>query len=177
MNLSTSVIPIIRPATTADLDALICLKPAPTIHQDRLRDAEQAGFEYLVLERKGCVIGFVCLVFIRPRYWSDGASADYLPTAIDFLVEPAMRSQGYGSYFLRAVEARAAASGAAYFYLWVDPVENPRADALYRRLGYRPIQDEPYWYHWEFVDSAGELHSGDSWRLDLVKALSAPVDL
>lgn len=177
MSLSTFVIPAIRPATTADLSALARLKPTPMIHQDRLRDAEHPGFAYLVLERAQRVIGFVCLVFVRPRYWSDGASTDYLPTAIDFLVEPAWRGQGYGSYFLRTVETMAAVSGAAEFYLWVDPVENPRAYALYQRLGYRPIQDEPYPFHWDFVDSAGELHSGDSWRLDLVKALSTPVNL
>ncbi len=170
---STFVMPAIRPATTADVAALNHFKPAPTIHRDRLRDALQPGFAYLVLELDHRVIGFVCLVFTRPTYWSDGGDTTYLPTAIDFFVDPALRSQGYGSYFLRTVEQMAAAEGAEQFYLWVDPVDNPRAYALYQRLGYRPVQGDPYWFHWEFVDSAGELHSGDSWRLDLVKVLSS----
>lgn len=162
----------IRPATIADLDALIRYKPTPVIHRDRLRDAQQPGFTYLVLELDHRVIGFVCLVFSRPHYWSDGDSRDYLPTAIDFFVDPALRGQGYGSYFLRTVEEMAAAAAATNFYLWVDPVENPRAHALYLRLGYQPIQKEPYPFHWEFIDSAGAYHGGDSWRLDLVKSMA-----
>ncbi len=161
----------VRSATTADLDALMRLKPSLTVHRDRLRDASQPGFHYLVLERDHAVIGFVCLVFVRPRYWSDGGSTDYLPTAIDFVSDPSLRGRGYGSFLLREVETLAARAGSKQFYLWTDPVENPRAYALYQRLGYQPLQAQPYRFHWEFVDSAGEYHAGDGWRIDLVKEL------
>jgi GNAT superfamily N-acetyltransferase len=161
----------IRPATLADLDELVRLKPSPAVHRDRIRDAHQSGFKYLVLEVDQHIIGFVCLVFIRPHYWSDGDSSDYLPTAIDFLIDPSLRSRGYGSFLLRKVENLAATSGSKYLYLWVDPMDNPRAYALYLRLGYQPLQEKPYKFHWEFVDSEGDRHSGDSWRVDMVKAL------
>jgi GNAT superfamily N-acetyltransferase len=161
----------VRDATEADLDALVRLKPSPVVHRDRLRDACKPGFRYLVLELDHGVIGFVCLVFARPRYWSDADCADYLPTAIDFLVEPAWRGRGYGSFLLREAERLAAAAGARQLYVWVDPVHNPRAFALYRRLGYAPLQEQAYRFHWEFVDSDGQPHAGDSWRVDMVKTL------
>lgn len=163
---------LVRAATQVDLPTLDRLKPSPAVNRDRLRDADQPGFGYLVLEHEDAVIGFVCLVFVRPRYWSDGDDTEHLPSAIDFVVDESLRSRGYGSFFLGEVEERAAAAGASHLYLWVDPVDNPRALALYKRLGYKALQEAPYRYQWEFVDSAGERHAGDSWRLDLVKALS-----
>jgi len=53
----------------------------------------------------------------------------------------------------------------------VDPLNNPRAHALYRRLGYRQLQTEPYLKHWEFADSDGNLHAGDDWTVDMAKPL------
>ena len=161
----------IRDAAEADLDALMRLKPSLAVHRDRIRDARQPGFRYLVLELEQRIIGFVCLVFVRPRYWSDGDSTEQLPTAIDFLIDPHLRGRGYGSFLLRAVEKLAVEQGSKELYLWVESVKNPRAYALYLRLGYQPLQAHPYKFHWEFVDSAGQQHSGDSWRLDMVKPL------
>jgi GNAT superfamily N-acetyltransferase len=165
----------VRNATEGDIATLMQLKPSLAVHRDRLRDARQPGFRYLVLELDQRVIGFVCLVFVRPSYWSDGGSSEYLPTAIDFQIDPALRSRGYGSFLLREVEKLAAASGARAFYLWTDPVDNPRAYALYLRLGYKPLQEQPYQFHWEFVDSNGDRHAGDSWRVDMVKSLYSPL--
>jgi GNAT superfamily N-acetyltransferase len=163
---------VVREATEADLDALMRFKPSLAVHRDRLRDARSPGFRYLVLELDRHVIGFVCLVFIRPRYWSDGESTDYLPTAIDFYIDAPVRGRGYGSFLLREVERLAAATHAKQFYLWTDPVDNPRAYALYLRLGYQPLQSQPYPFHWEFVDSDGQQHAGDAWRIDMVKSLT-----
>lgn len=165
----------VRDATVDDLDALVRLKPSLGVHRDRLRDARQPGFRYLVLTLDQRVIGFVCLVFVRPAYWSDGDSTEYLPTAIDFRIDPSLRSRGYGSFFLREVERLAAEAGSEAFYIWVNPVDNPRAYALYQQLGYEPIQEQPYQFHWEFVDSEGKRHAGDTWRLDLVKVLQPAI--
>jgi GNAT superfamily N-acetyltransferase len=162
---------LVRDATEADLDALVRLKPARTVHRDRIRDARQPGFRYLVLELDQELIGFVCLVFIRPQYWSDGGSTEYLPTAIDFIIDPQLRGRGYGSFFLQEVGKRAAQVGSTELYVWVDSVNNPRAYALYLRLGFRPLQEQPYQFHWEFLNSEGHRHSGDGWRLDMVKSL------
>jgi GNAT superfamily N-acetyltransferase len=161
----------VRRATEADVDALMRLKPSPAVHRDRLRDASQPGFHYLVLELDHRIIGFVCLVFVRPCYWSDGDSTDHLPTAIDLFIDSPLRGRGYGSFLLREVEKLTAEADGEQLYLWVDPVQNPRAYALYLRLGYQLLQEQPYQFHWEFVDSAGQWHAGDHWRVDLVKSL------
>jgi GNAT superfamily N-acetyltransferase len=161
----------VRDATEVDLDAPPRLKPSRAVHLDRLRDAQQPGFRYLVLELDRQLIGFVCLVFVRPTYWSDGDSSEYLPTAIDFIIDPQLRGQGYGTFLLQSVEKLAAACGYEQLYIWVNPVNNPRALALYQRLGFRPLQEQPYWFHWQFIDGEGKRHAGDSWRLDLVKTL------
>ncbi len=66
----------------------------------------------------------------------------------------------------------AADAGYRHLYLAVAPVDNPRAFALYQRLGYQPLQLEPYHMAWEFTDSAGLTHSGEEWVVDMVKPLS-----
>jgi hypothetical protein len=70
------------------------------------------------------------------------------------------------------MEELARSRGCTHIYLGVDPVDNPRAHQLYLRLGYSPLQTQPYRLHWKFVDSGGDLHEGNDWRIDLVKDLS-----
>ena len=72
---------------------------------------------------------------------------------------------------MRCLEQLAAQRGCPEIFLAVDPIEHPRAHALYQRLGYRPIQTEPYVKHWEFVDSAGHPHVGNDWTVDMVRSL------
>lgn len=162
----------VRDATVGDLPALTQLKQSEALHRDRLRDAQKpTSFRYLVLEQASHVIGFACLVFVRPRTWSDAHDASHLPQLVDVLIAPALRGQGYGSYLVSALEQMAAQLGSGETFLAVDPQNNPRAYALYKRVGYRPIQMKPYLKHWEFVDSAGNLHLGDDWTVDMVKSL------
>jgi hypothetical protein len=54
----------------------------------------------------------------------------------------------------------------------VDPVENPRAYQLYLRLGYQPLQQEPYRSRWQFTDSDGDVHHGEDFQIDLRKSMS-----
>jgi hypothetical protein len=63
------------------------------------------------------------------------------------------------------------AAGYGQLYLRVDPLNNPRAYALYQRLGYQPLQSEPYRKAWQFQDSAGQVQRGEDWAVDMVKLL------
>ncbi len=163
----------VRDAREADLSALTAIKGAGSeaLHRDRLRDARSNDFRYLVLEAGHQVIGFACLVFRRPASWSDAADTSHLPQIVDLQVQEDQRGQGYGTAFMHTIEQIAANSGCAQLYLSVEPVENPRAHALYLRLGYRSLQAEPTQKHWQFTDSAGCLHSGDMLVVDMVKDL------
>ena len=133
--------------------------------------AKQVTFRYLVLELQGNVIGFACLVFVRSSSWSDAVDIQHLPQMVDLLVAPTHRSQGLGTHFIHQLEQIAMGQGQTKLYVEVDPILNPRAHRLYLRLGYQALQSEPYLKHWEFTDSAGGVHAGDDWIIDLVKNL------
>ena len=57
-------------------------------------------------------------------------------TVYQLAVHPALQSHGLGTLLVRALEERARARGAGRVRLLVG-VDNPRARALYERLGYR----------------------------------------
>ena len=164
----------VRDAAEADVPALTAIKGDGTeaLHRDRLRDAQGIDFRYLVLVADHELIGFACLVMRRPASWSDADDTHHLPQIVDLQVQEAHRGQGYGSAFVRALERIAAAASYRHSYLSVDPVHNPRAYALYQRLGYQPLQAQPYRKVWAFTDSAGTTHRGEDWVVDMVRPLS-----
>ena len=163
----------IRDAIDADIPILTSIKGTGTeiIHRDRLRAAQDASFHYLVLIADENIIGFACLVYRRPSYWSDAKDEKYLPQIVDLQIEESRQGHGYGSEFIHLLETIAAKAGSKHLYLSADPVNNPRAHALYLRLDYQPVQSEPYRKLWQFTDSQGNLHSGEDWIIDLVKEL------
>ena len=161
----------VRDATIEDLTALTSIKDSLALHHDRLRDAQLPTFRYLVLEQADIIIGFACLVFARPAAWSDAHDTSHLPQIVDVQITPALRGRGYGTFLISSLEQLAAHRGFEEIFLAVDPRNNPRAFALYQRLGYQPLQAEPYLKNWEFVDSGGRFHSGDDWIVDMAKPL------
>jgi GNAT superfamily N-acetyltransferase len=163
----------VRDAEEADVPALTAIKGdgSEAIHRDRLRDAQGSGFRYIVLLADQDIIGFACLVIRRPAYWSDAHDTQHLPQIADLQVKESHRGQGYGSTFVRAIECITAEAGYGQLYISVEPLNNPRAYALYQRLGYQRIQPEPYQKIWGFTDSEGKLHRGEDWAVDMVKQL------
>ncbi len=163
---------LVRDAVDTDVPALVAIKGTDALHRDRLREAQAANLRYLVLVVEQSVIGFAMLVFQRPASWSDADDMQHLPQIVDLHMQAAHRGHGYGSAFVGALERIAAAAGYRHLYLGVEPVDNPRAYALYRRLGYEPLQAEPYHNTWEFTDSAGAIHRGEEWVIDAVKQVA-----
>lgn len=163
----------VREANETDLPGLLAVRYAatPGIHLDRMQQAENGDLSYLVIERASEIVGFCVLVFRRPPGWSDAADPTRLPQMIDLFVAEAVRGQGVGRFFIAQIEDIARNSGYQQLFVGVDPVENPRAHALYLRLGYAPLQDAPQRTRWRFVDSSGAVHQGEEWHLDLRKPL------
>lgn len=159
----------VRDAGVDDLPALTAIKgeASEMLHRDRLRDARHPGFRYLVLLEEDVLIGLACLVFQRPAYWSDGDDPRNLPQIVDLEVLPAWRGRGRGTFFIHAMERLAAQAGCSQLYISVEPLSNPRAYALYKSLGYRQLQEEPYLSHWFFLDSDGQIHQGEDWAVDM----------
>jgi ribosomal protein S18 acetylase RimI-like enzyme len=163
----------VRDAQVSDVPALAAIEGGgEALQRDRLREAQNDNFRYLVLLEGEKVIGYSLLVFRRPSGWSDAARTDCLPQINDLKVEESRRGQGFGSAFLGEMEKLAAAAGCRQIFLAVDPLNNIRAHSLYQRLGYRQIQLEPYHDTWLFTDSDGVVHSGEEWVVDMVKDLS-----
>jgi len=163
----------VRDAEEADVPALTAIKGegSEVLHRDRLRDAQGTGVRYFVLLADQEIIGFACLVIRRPAYWSDANDMHHLPQIVDLQVKESQRGQGYGSYLVRAMERIASEAGYGHLYMSVEPLNNPRAYALYQRLGYQQEHPEPYRKTWEFQDSEGKLHRGEDWVVDMVKQL------
>lgn len=162
---------VVRDARPADVSQLVALKGAGSeiLHLDRLRDASRGGFRYLVLARGDEVIGFGCLVFKRPSYWSDGNDRTRLPQLVDLHVKESERGRGFGSHLIRVMESLACDGGYSKVHLSLD-VLNVRAQALYRRLGYRELEGSPRHQSWRFQDSSGQLHAGGAWLIDMVRS-------
>lgn len=161
----------IRPALLPDLAALCRVRYAdqPGIHADRILASDGETSAYLVAVRGQDIIGFGVLQIEQPARWDDPHGQ--FPMVIDLFVDEDQRGQGYGRALLGAMEQLAAACGKAALHLSVEPLENPRALALYRSLGYAPLQDAPYHSEWRFTDSQGVEHSGEEWVIDMRKSL------
>ena len=165
----------IRSAQPADVPALTAIKGpgSEAVRLDRLRDAQTPDTEYLVLLDSAVVAGFASLVFRRPAHWSDAADTTRLPQIVDLQIAKSRRGQGLGSIFIHVLEGMASSRDGKELYLAVDPLDNPRAHALYLRLGYQPLQAAPYRAEWHFTNSAGVFHHGEEWTIDMVKPIGA----
>jgi len=163
---------VVRDAEEADLPALTAIRQPKALHRGRLRDAHDSNFRYLVLLRGEEIVGFVSLVFHRPPSWSNTSDTQHLPQIVDLYVAEAWRGQGYGSEAICALERIASEAGYTHLYIAVEPQHNPRAYALYQRLSYQPLQQEPYFQPWEAIDGDGKIRRGESWLVDMVKPWS-----
>ena len=87
-------------------------------------------------------------------------------------IDASSRGLGLGSSFIHAIEAEAATAKHKNIYLTVDPVTNPRAYALFKRLGYEGIRPSPREIEWSFEDSNGNRYGGKDTLLDMFKEIS-----
>lgn len=159
----------IRDATQADVAALGAIHYGPAVHRDRVRDADGKVLRYLVVVRASRVVGHGALVLAQPPTWPKMAR---LPQMNDLHIRADLRSHGLGTRLIQAMEDLAREAGCAELFMGVDPAINPRATALYRRLGYEPADREPVEDRWEFTDSDGVVHQEIEQIIHMRKPLS-----
>ena len=135
---------------------------------DYLERADGDAMRFLVYEREHAILAFAVLYLRQPP---TGRLAAHLPRISDLYVAEGVRSTGVGSAFIQRMERIAAAQGFPVMHMSVDPVGNPRAAALYERLGYVPSGDGPYRKvaYWE--DDEGRITEIEYWRMDIVKPI------
>jgi ribosomal protein S18 acetylase RimI-like enzyme len=109
------------------------------------------------------VIGQVFIQLVCDRLeLADGQNRAYLYA---FRIRPEYRSQGLGSLILERVEADLRARGFRWVTLNVAR-DNPRAQALYERKGYRLVAPEPG--IWSYQDENGRWRTQEepAWRME-----------
>lgn len=158
----------LRDVASGDLATLSVIKPTVALHRDRMRDADNDYIRYMVAEQENTIVGFGVLVFKSPETWT---KMRVLPAIVDLYVKPDLRSQGIGTSMIHEMEKTAFKRGCSEIFIGVDPDFNQRAYSLYLRLGYEPLDKEPYLEHWSFTTSDGELREGDNWIIYLRKEL------
>lgn len=163
----------IRQAQSEDMPALQSVRyhDRPAIHRDRIQSAAPQRSQYFVALYEQQIVGFGLLLLERPQEWTDVMES--FPVLIDLFVMENYRRRGVGKTLISQMEAVAQTQGKSAIFLCVAPNENPQALALYRRLGYLPLQEEPYQNRWQFTDSDGHLHEGEEWLIDMQKTLVA----
>lgn len=165
---------MIRDGRMEDVPALEGVKAPAVVHEDRIKDAVDGDFRYLVMETdSGEVIGHACLVFRRPRTWPQEKHQTPYPRVIDLLIREDRRGRGLGQIFLRQMEAICTQRGLSRLYLSVDPEDNADALRFYARQGYMSLDEKPQWREWSFRDSQGCLHHGAGWDVELYKDLQS----
>lgn len=153
---------MLRPATPADLDAIMALEhasfPTDAWSADTMASELTSPHNvYLVDEHDGAVIGYGGV-----RALQGGADADIQTIALD----PGHRGQGRGRALLRALIAEGKTRGARELFLEVR-ADNPAAEGLYLSEGFTELGRRPRYYQPDDVDAI-------VMRLDLRSWASAP---
>lgn len=129
--------PIIRPARTEDEERILALWhaipanracTAPDRERARRRFQERLGFDVLVVEVDGIVVGYLVLAFIPAlsglRAWID-----------DVAVEPAFQRRGLGAALVEAAIQQANLRGASHLFVYTSR-GSPGAREFYRACGF-----------------------------------------
>ncbi len=158
----------IRIAQPADADALAMVKSGRGLHRDRIAAQARDRLYVYVAQQAETLCGFGMLVLDQVADWPEVYP---LPQIIDLFVAADARGRGVGSDLIRAMEDKARSLGRESIHLRVEPETNPRALALYERLGYRQLFDKPRRDVYDFTDSEGVRHQGVEWVVDMRKRL------
>ncbi|MFD3534992.1 GNAT family N-acetyltransferase [Streptomyces sp. NPDC058664] len=163
----------IRACRAADvplLDRHLPAPGAPTRHADRFARQEAGAGTYLLAWRDGVPVG-------HGQVRWDGCAAPEVraevgdcPEFNGLDVRRELRGQGIGTALIHAAEGLARERGRAALGLGVAR-DNPRAAALYARLGYAPVV--AYTDRWSWTDLSGHPHDEADPCTFLVRDLAA----
>ena len=143
----------------------------PEKHAERLERQRRGLVTYLIAWDQDLPVGHALLK------WG-GAEEQHIASALegscpdveDLLVLAAYRSRGVGTQMLQAAELLVRERGFRCLGLSVD-VRNPRAQALYERLGFRDAGLGPHDERGEYVDRDGQVTTWEETCIYLIKTL------
>jgi aminoglycoside 6'-N-acetyltransferase len=131
----------LRPASRADLAALLPIRQSPEVYAfwrggDDLaaaieEDLDEPGSTPYVIELAGRVVGWI--------QWSSEEEPDYRYASIDIYVDPAIHGRGVGEDAVRTM-ARHLIRDHGHHRLEIDPAaDNRAAIRCYSKVGFRPV--------------------------------------
>jgi GNAT superfamily N-acetyltransferase len=158
----------IRPAIASDIDQLCKIRNNPTQFERYLEECDGERCHFLVAEVNGAAVGFG-LVYLDVT--KTGRRKALLPKLSDLYVDEQYRGRGVGSALILARETLAEEYGHVEIFVSIDPEESPEMIRLAKKLGYAPIQAEPYWTTGVFYDRDDKPYEKRYSRIDFRKNL------
>lgn len=149
----------IRLATKEDIPQITELRKTQDTEglERNFQEVEAGKGAYLIAEEEGKVVGQLFL-----KYYGKLTAPDY-PDIEGVLVSEQVRGQGIGTKLIERAEELAGERGFNKTGLAVNPTLNPKAKALYERLGYKDVGNKPY------LD--GVYDGTEDWVVDMIKEL------
>lgn len=159
--------PFIRRATDHDVLGLLGIKADEILHRERLERQERGLAAYLLAgDAAHPALGFVLL-----KWHGDTHSHEY-PVLEDLLVREEFRGLGLGSRLIAHAENLCRQRSIAQIGLGVNSADNPRAYALYERLGYRETGEPAQFDVYAEIDENGQRRLYENWCVHMVKDLT-----
>jgi GNAT superfamily N-acetyltransferase len=159
---------LVRPAHAQDLYGLMSIRPQEPLHRERLTRQQEGEWTYLVAvddHGQGAVCGFVVLI------WGGDEHHHGYPMLSDLVVRETRRGQGIGTRLIERAEWLCQEREFTQIGLSVNPSENPRAYALYARLGYQQTSESLHCYTSYITDEQGHFFLSEDWRVAMRKDL------
>ncbi len=158
----------VRPAVTSDMDQLCKVRNNRELFKRYFEECDGEKAYFLVGQLNGIIVGFG-LVYLDIT--KTGKRKSHLPKLSDLYVSERYRGYGVGTALVQAREALAKKHGQREIFVSIDPDESPGMIRLARKLGYAPMQSEPYWTTATYYDQDGKPYEKRYSRIDFRKEL------
>ena len=155
----------IRDVEKGDLKELAKIRNTPQQFKKYLKETKTKQAKFLTYIVNNEKIGF-------GRLKTGLEKKSLRPMISDVWIKGKYRSKGFGSDFIKKMENVLKKLKYKKIYIGVDYNKNKRALSLYKELGYKEIQDEPYKKEGIYYDQkTGKPYKKTYWRIDLAKTV------
>lgn len=158
----------VREARVEDIEILCKIRNNEELFRGYLDECQGGKAYFLVAEIEEKIAGFG-LVYLDIT--KTGKKKSHLPKLSDLYVAESYRNKGVATALVKFRESLAIQYGHSQIYVSIDPNESPEMINLAKKLGYLPLQTDPYPVTATFYDHQGQAYEKTYFRLDFKKSL------